>query len=192
LTPYLKDKLDGQEFSDTNQLLQRALPYETTKGKNVVIFDDLHNRMIKAHNPEIGVWKENVQRKPTKRVKPTSATLIENYQRQLKEDRRYWVTRGIKRDKFFEAWNRSDLQVKRHGGEPRRTVQHSTNWEPGIRQNPRFNDRSGSGNPDRRVNRPDVLRDGEELSREQEQVKKHVVVVESWPCAVSSEVHING
>jgi hypothetical protein len=28
LTPYLKDKLDGHEFSDTNQLLQRALPYE--------------------------------------------------------------------------------------------------------------------------------------------------------------------
>jgi hypothetical protein len=27
LTPYLRDKLDGQEFSDTNQLLQRALPY---------------------------------------------------------------------------------------------------------------------------------------------------------------------
>jgi hypothetical protein len=26
--PYLKDKLDGQEFFDTNQLLQRALPYE--------------------------------------------------------------------------------------------------------------------------------------------------------------------
>jgi hypothetical protein len=28
LTLYLRDKLDGQEFSDTNQLLQRALPYE--------------------------------------------------------------------------------------------------------------------------------------------------------------------
>jgi hypothetical protein len=28
LTPYLRDQLDGQEFSDTNQLLQRALPYE--------------------------------------------------------------------------------------------------------------------------------------------------------------------
>jgi hypothetical protein len=28
LTPYLRDKLDVQEFSDTNQLLQRALPYE--------------------------------------------------------------------------------------------------------------------------------------------------------------------
>jgi hypothetical protein len=28
LMPYLKDKLDGQEFSDTNLLLRRALPYE--------------------------------------------------------------------------------------------------------------------------------------------------------------------
>jgi hypothetical protein len=28
LTPYLRDKLNGQEFFDTNQLLQRALPYE--------------------------------------------------------------------------------------------------------------------------------------------------------------------
>jgi hypothetical protein len=28
LTPYLRDKLDGHEFSDTYQLLQRALPYE--------------------------------------------------------------------------------------------------------------------------------------------------------------------
>jgi hypothetical protein len=28
LTPYLRDKLDGQEISDTNQLLQWVLPYE--------------------------------------------------------------------------------------------------------------------------------------------------------------------
>jgi hypothetical protein len=28
LTPYLRDKLKGQEFFDTNQLLQRALPYK--------------------------------------------------------------------------------------------------------------------------------------------------------------------
>jgi hypothetical protein len=33
---------------------------ETTKGKNVVVFDELRNRMIKPHNPEIGMWKENV------------------------------------------------------------------------------------------------------------------------------------
>jgi hypothetical protein len=49
---------------------------EMTKGKNVVIFNELHNRIIKTHNPEIGVWKENVLWKPTKRVKPTSAMLI--------------------------------------------------------------------------------------------------------------------
>jgi hypothetical protein len=79
---------------------------EMTKGKNVVVFDDLHNRMINPHNLEIGVWKENVQRKPAKRVKPTSAMLIEKYQRQLEEDRRYRVTRGIKWERFFEAWNR--------------------------------------------------------------------------------------
>jgi hypothetical protein len=53
---------------------------EMTKGKNVVISDDLCNWMIKLHNPEIGVWKENVQRKPTKREKPTLAMLIEKYQ----------------------------------------------------------------------------------------------------------------
>jgi hypothetical protein len=28
---------------------------ETTKGTNVVIFDDLRNRMIKPHSPETGV-----------------------------------------------------------------------------------------------------------------------------------------
>jgi hypothetical protein len=31
-----------------------------TKGKNVVVSDELRNRMIKPHNPKIGVWKENV------------------------------------------------------------------------------------------------------------------------------------
>jgi hypothetical protein len=33
---------------------------ETTKGRNVVVSDDLHNQMIKPHNPEVGMWKENV------------------------------------------------------------------------------------------------------------------------------------
>jgi hypothetical protein len=43
-------------------------------------------------------------------------------------------------------------------------AQHSTDQEPRIRQNPRFTDRSGLGNPDPRVNHPDVLRGGEESS----------------------------
>jgi hypothetical protein len=33
---------------------------KTTKGKNVIVSDDLRNRMIKPHNPEVGVWNENV------------------------------------------------------------------------------------------------------------------------------------
>jgi hypothetical protein len=76
---------------------------EMTKGKNVVISDELCNRMIKPHNLKIGMWKENVLRKPAKRVKPTSAILIEKYQRQLEEHQRYRVTQGIKWDRFFRA-----------------------------------------------------------------------------------------
>jgi hypothetical protein len=72
---------------------------ETTKGRNVVVYNDLCYRMIMPHNPKVGMWK----------VKLTSAMLIEKYQRQLEEDRRYRVARGIKRDRFFEAWNRLDL-----------------------------------------------------------------------------------
>jgi hypothetical protein len=71
-------------------------------------------------------------------------------------------------------------------------VQHSTDREPGIGQNPRFPDWSGSGNLDHRVNRPDVLCDGEELSQRLEQTEEHVMMVSLWPCKVSSEVHING
>jgi hypothetical protein len=78
---------------------------ETTKGKNVVVSDELRNRMIKPHNLEIGVWKENVLQKLAKMVKPMSALLIEKYQWQLEEDWRYRVIRGIKRDIFFKARN---------------------------------------------------------------------------------------
>jgi hypothetical protein len=70
-------------------------------------------------------------------------------------------------------------------------VQHSTDQEPRIRQNPWFTDRLGSGNPDCRVSRLDVLHDREGLSWEEEQIKKHVMMVGSWSCMVSSEVHIN-
>jgi hypothetical protein len=51
-----------------------------TKGKNVVVSDELRNQMIKPHNSEIGVWKENVLQKSAKSVKPTSAMLIKKYQ----------------------------------------------------------------------------------------------------------------
>jgi hypothetical protein len=92
-----KMKLDTDPFPvsmvelELKKILVRTDQAETTKGKNVTVSDDLRNRMIKPHNPEVGVWKENVQRKPAKKVKPTSAMLIEKYQRQPEEDRRYRV-----------------------------------------------------------------------------------------------------
>jgi hypothetical protein len=121
-------KLDTDSFPiglieiEHKKILVRTDQAETTKGKNVVISDDLCNQMIKPNNPEIGVWKENMQRKPAKRVNHMSAMLIENYQQQLEEDRRYRVARGIKWDRFCDAQNRSNLQVTRCGGEPQRRM----------------------------------------------------------------------
>jgi hypothetical protein len=37
------------------KILVRTDQAETTKGKSMVISDHLYNRMIKHHNPEIGV-----------------------------------------------------------------------------------------------------------------------------------------
>jgi hypothetical protein len=183
----------GMVKLEHKKILVRTDQAETTKGKSVVISNDLRNRIIKPDSSEIGMWKENVQRKPTKRVKPMSAMLIEKYQQQLEEDRRYRVTQGIKWDRFFEAQNRSDLQETQRGGGPqRRTAHHSTDREPEISQNLQFTDRSGSGNLDHRVNCPDMLRGGEESSRRPKQTKDHVTMVGSWPCIVSSEIHING
>jgi bifunctional pyridoxal-dependent enzyme with beta-cystathionase and maltose regulon repressor activities len=71
------------------KVLVRTDQAEKTKLNDVVISDELHKWMIKPHNPEIGVWKENVLRKPAKRVKATSAMLIKIYQHLLEEDWMY-------------------------------------------------------------------------------------------------------
>jgi hypothetical protein len=48
LMPYLRDKLDEQEFSNTNQLLQRALPYENHAKSSR--FLDSANKDKEAHH----------------------------------------------------------------------------------------------------------------------------------------------
>jgi hypothetical protein len=63
------------------KVLVRTDEAKTSKGRNVIVSDELRNRMIKPHNLAIGMWKENVLRKLAKRVKPTLAILIEKYQR---------------------------------------------------------------------------------------------------------------
>jgi hypothetical protein len=120
--------------------------------------------------------------------------LIAKYQRQLEEDRRYRVARGIKRDRFFESQNRSDPPRSRRAWEPqRRIIQHATDWAPGIKQNTRFADLVGSNNPDRWVNHANVLHSGEGPSScKQEQTEEHVMMVGSWLCRVLSEIHIKG
>jgi hypothetical protein len=42
------------------KVLVRTDQAEMTNGKNVVVSDELRNRMIKPHNSDIGMWKENV------------------------------------------------------------------------------------------------------------------------------------
>jgi hypothetical protein len=53
--PFLVDMV---EFGE-KKILVKTDQADTTKGKNMVILDELRNRMIKPRSPEIGVWKEN-------------------------------------------------------------------------------------------------------------------------------------
>jgi hypothetical protein len=53
-----------------------------SKGKNVIVSDDLQNRMIKPRSPEVGIWKENVQRRSSAKKAPSSDMLIEMYIKQ--------------------------------------------------------------------------------------------------------------
>jgi hypothetical protein len=52
-----KTKIDTDPFPvgmvelEQKKILVHANQAETTKGKNVAVSDDLHNRMIKPHNP---------------------------------------------------------------------------------------------------------------------------------------------
>jgi hypothetical protein len=61
-----KMKLDADPFPigmvelELKKILVRTDQAENTKGKNVIVSDDLQNQMIKPHNSEVGVWKENV------------------------------------------------------------------------------------------------------------------------------------
>jgi hypothetical protein len=71
LTPYLSDKLDGQEFSDT-KLLQHALPYENHAKSSR--FRDIANKDKEKHHIKfvdeegnkicVAEWVENPGDKP--------------------------------------------------------------------------------------------------------------------------------
>jgi hypothetical protein len=77
LTPYLRDKLGGQEFFDTNQLLQHVLPYENRakssrfrdnankdKGKHHVNFVDEEADDEEGNEICVAKWVEKHWDKP--------------------------------------------------------------------------------------------------------------------------------
>jgi hypothetical protein len=64
------------------KILVRPQQADSTRGKNVVVSDELRPRMLKPRSPEPGVWKTNQRRWAGPRVTPTSDTLIEKYTRQ--------------------------------------------------------------------------------------------------------------
>jgi hypothetical protein len=80
-------KLDVDSFSvdliefEKKKILVRTDQVDTTKGKNVIISDELRNKRIKPRSPEVGVWKENTHRVTPQRVRPTSSMLIDKYVR---------------------------------------------------------------------------------------------------------------
>jgi hypothetical protein len=45
---------------EQKKILVHSDQAETTKGKNVIVSDELRSRMIKPHSLEVGVWKQNV------------------------------------------------------------------------------------------------------------------------------------
>jgi hypothetical protein len=62
-------KLDANPFPvdlinfDEKKILVRTSPADTTKGKNVIVYDEPRSRMIKPHQPEVGMWKVNKRKK---------------------------------------------------------------------------------------------------------------------------------
>jgi hypothetical protein len=77
LTPYLRDKLDDQEFSDTNQLLQHALPYDNhakssqirdsankDKEKHHINFVDEEANVEEGNEICVAKWVEKPRAKP--------------------------------------------------------------------------------------------------------------------------------
>jgi hypothetical protein len=95
-------KLDKDPFPinvidfESKRVLVRTDQAETTKGKNVVISDDLKLKMIIPKSPEVGVWKVNERKRVQSVFKPTSEFLLNKYTSQWKRNE-FQHFRGFKR-----------------------------------------------------------------------------------------------
>jgi hypothetical protein len=75
VNPFLVDMI---EFGE-KRVLVRTDQAATTTWKNVMVSDDLRNRMMKPWQPEVGVWKKNIWRKCWPEWRPTCSFLMEKY-----------------------------------------------------------------------------------------------------------------
>jgi hypothetical protein len=64
---------------DRKKALVRPSQAESTKGKDVVIGEERHPRMIRPKNPEIGRWKKNERSKLQSRPKSSFDILMDKY-----------------------------------------------------------------------------------------------------------------
>jgi hypothetical protein len=75
--PFLVDMINFEE----KKVLVHSDQASMTRGKNVVVSDELRAQMMKPRNPEVGMWKRNMPRKSRPRWEPTSSFLMEKYVR---------------------------------------------------------------------------------------------------------------
>jgi hypothetical protein len=73
--PFLVSMVDLKE----KKILVHSDQGSTTRGKNVIVSDELKHWMRVPHNSKVGMWKENTSQRYLQRVKPTSDMLIDKY-----------------------------------------------------------------------------------------------------------------
>jgi hypothetical protein len=182
-------KLDVDPFPvntvgfEAKKILVRSNQAETTKGKNVVVLDELRQRMIKPKCPEVGVWKDNVVRRLPRKVKPTCDMLIDKYvhhQQQCREMREQ--TLWFRQDRAFG----SHYKPGRHNARQRTMFPRS----PGIGEHGSGSRRGWDGHEDQvmvgheSAGRMKLLN---VASRAQD-----VVMIGSITCRLASKVHVDG
>jgi hypothetical protein len=182
---------------EQKKVLVRTDQAEATKGKNMIVSNELRNRIIKPWSPEVGVWKENVRRAPARRIKPTSNMLIDKYLRQQEERRRHQGIRGAKRQRTADVRDRSYAPGSQSWHAQQRTAVYQTAAR--LTGMTRVTGHSPIGNGlclDKLTERGSdtILLCGEESSRahNRAQVAEHVMMVGDWPCRLSSKIHMNG
>jgi hypothetical protein len=92
VNPFLVDLIEFEE----KKVLVRTDQAASTAGKNVIVSDELRNRMIKSRQPKVGVWKENTWMKRRPEWRPASSFLIEKYTRERRGSVFHWLG-GYKR-----------------------------------------------------------------------------------------------